>query len=306
VRKAGKGGQFPVWFAYCRGVLLLGLGREAEALAEYERIKSPRTARYALMHHPFVMSRLLARDFKWTIANCRALLKDVPEYWWFQCRLGEALMADGNVEAGLREFELAAAKASSAWSRQSIMTWHGAALLWAGEYRRALARLDEAVGLGTKIWVNCWRGGALLKLGETKKALTDLDQAVTTDPQDLEAHLWRGEAYRLLGRRDESLRDLDRAISLDGSYLWAYFNRALLRQDMGDEKGMAADFARIPEEVVAALRSPKAGVSVAATPKEMRAVLEEGLRRANGIRRPEGYLNSIWMERGRPARRVRG
>lgn len=287
VEKAARSGEFPGWFAYCRGVLLLSLGRDDEALAEYERVKRLSPARYSLMHHPFVMNRLLAGDFKWTIANCRALLNHVPDYWWFQCRLGEALMAEGDVKRGLREFEHAAAGATAALARQSIMTWHGAALLWAGEYRRAAARLDEAVGLGTKSWVNCWRGAAYLKLGERRKALRDFDRAIKADPQDLEAYLWRGEAHRLRGRNAEALRDLDRAIALDANYTWAYFNRALARGAMGDEKGMAADFKMIPEDILAAV----------AGPKEMRKILEAGLKRAKGIRRPERYLNAIWMGR---------
>lgn len=308
VRKARTGGEFPGWFAYCLGVLLLSLGRNEEAMAEYKRVKRLRSPRYSLMHHPFVMHRLLAGDFKWTVGNCRALLRYVPGYWWFQCRMAEALMADGDVAKGLREFELAVEGAADVWARQSIMTWQGAALLWAGEYRRSLAVLDEAAGIGTKIWVNCWRGGAYLKLGRLQEALTDLDQAIKTDPQDLEAHLWRGEAYRLLGRHAEALNDLDRAIALDAKYTWGYFNRALVRGVLGDAKGMAADFAMIPEEIVTAIRgAPKAGRAAVRSPQEMRKVLEAGLMRAGGIRRPENYLNSIWMGRGKPsAPRTRG
>ena len=308
VRKARAGREVAGWFAYCRGVLLLGLGRQAEALAEYERVRRLRSPRYSLMHHPFVMHRLLAGDVKWTIANCRALLKDVPDYWWFQCRLGEALMADGDVAGGLREFERAAARAADDWGRRSIMTWHGAALLWVGEYRQALEKFDAAVGIGTKIWVHCWRGGAYLKLGELQKALADFDRAIEMDPQDLEAYLWRGEAYRLLGRHAEALRDLDLAIALDARYTWGYFNRALVRSALGDAEGMAADFATIPREIVSALRAGReAEPGEVLAPEEMRRILEAGLERAKGIRRPENYLNHIWMECGsRSSRKADG
>lgn len=300
VKKAGAGGEFPGWFAFCRGVLLLELDRVEEAMAEYEFVKRL-PPRYSVMHHPFVMYRLTASDFKWTIGTCQALLKIVPEYWWFQCRMGEALMADGDVAKGLREFERAEKGAADLPARQSIMTWHGAALLWAGEYRRAVVKLDEAVGIGTKKWVNCWRGGAYLKLGKFQKALADLDLAIKTDPQDPEAYVWRGEAYRHSGRPTEAIRDLDRAIALNGEYTWAYFNRALARFALGDERGMAADFSMIPGEVTAVIRGArKAGKAAAPGPKEMRTLLKAGLARAKGIRRPEDYLNSIWMGRGSP------
>jgi tetratricopeptide (TPR) repeat protein len=289
VDAARAGGGFPGWFAYCRGVLLLGLGRDREALAEHERIILLRAPRYSLMHHPFVMHRLLAGDLEWTAATCRALLEDAPDYWWFQCRLAEAIMAGGDVPAGLREFSRAAASASGNDARRAVMTWHGAALLWAGRYRLALRKLEESAAIGAAIWVHCWRGAAYLKLGEHEKALADLDLAIKTDPQDLEAHLWRGEALRILGRHSEALADLDRAISLDPKYAWAYVNRALARGALGDAKGMADDVGMIPADLAAAFRGPR----------ETRARLEAGLSRAKGLRRPERYLDSIWMVRAR-------
>lgn len=292
VSLAARGGGHAVWFAYLRGVLLLGLGRDPEAMAEYAVIKRARSPRYSMMHHAFVMHRLMAGEFEWTIANCRALLKSVPDYWWFHCRMAEALMADGKVDPGLREFERAASLATDVRARRAVTTWHGAALLWAGRYRAALAKLDEGAAIGTKIWVNCWRGAAHLLLGERRKALADLDAAIATDPQDLEAHLWRGEALRLMGRTAEALRDLDRALELDPGYAWARFDRALARDDAGDAKGMAADFAKIPRDLVAALRGPKDG---APDREEMRAILVSGLKRAKGIRRPERYLDAIWQ-----------
>jgi len=292
VRLASRAPGFEIWFAYLRGVLLLGLGRDAEAMAEYAVVRRSRSPRYSMMHHAFVMHRLMAGDLKWTIANCRALLSSVPDYWWFHCRMAEAHMADGEIDRGLREFERAAAASSDVRARRAVTTWHGAALLWAGRYREALRKLDEGAAIGTKIWVNCWRGAAYLLLGRRREALADLDAAIAADPQDLEAHLWRGEAHRLMGRTAEALRDLDRALALDPGYAWARADRALARDDAGDPKGMAADFARIPTDLVDALRGPRNGVPAR---REMRAILETMLERAKGIRRPESYLNSIWL-----------
>ena len=84
-------------------------------------------------------------------------------------------------------------------------------------------------------------------------------------------HCWRGGARVKLGLLDEAMADLDLAIKTDPD-----------------------DFAIIPGDVVAALRGPKAG---APDPREMRAILERGLAWAGGVRRPEHYLNSIWMRR---------
>ncbi len=289
VDAARAGGGHPGWFAYCRGVLLLGLGRDGEAMVEHARIMRLRAPRYALMHHPFVMHLLLAGRFERTIALCRALLAGAPDYWWLQCRMAEAIMARGDVPGGLREFERAAAGASGERARRAVTTWHGAALLWAGRYRAALKKLDEGAALGTKIWVNCWRGAARLKLGNIRGAMSDLDAAIAADPQDLEAYVWRGEARRLAGRHAQALRDLDRALALDPKYAWACVNRALARGALGDEKGFAADFARVPADLLAAARGPRSE----------RALLETALVRAKGVRRPERYLDALWMRRTR-------
>lgn len=289
LERSGADGDFPVWFAYCRGVLLLGLGRHAEAMAEHARLMRLRAPRYALMHHPFVMHLLLAGRFEPTIALCRALLAGAPDYWWFRCRMAEAIMAGGDVPGGLREFARSAAAASGERARRAVTTWHGAALLWAGRYKAALKTLDEGAALGTKIWVSCWRGAARLKLGDSRGAMSDLDAAIEADPEDLEAYLWRGEALRLGGRQARAVRDLDRALALDPKYAWAYVNRALARGALGDEKGFAADFARVPADILAAARGPKG----------KRALLETALARAKGVRRPERYLDAMWMRRPR-------
>lgn len=295
VRKAAAGGRHAGWFAYLRGVLLLSLNRGAEARAEHERVKRLRAPRYAPLRYPFALHRLGLRDFAGAAAELAGMLEAAPGHWWLRCRRGEALMAGGGLEEGLAEFARAEADAPPE-DKPAVMTWHGGALLWAGRYPRSLEKLDAALGAGADLWVRCWRGGANLMLGRRREALSDLDRALAADPQDLEAHLWRGEALRRLGRTAEALRALDRALALDPKYAWARVHRALARADAGDAKGLAADFARVPAEIVAAARakaSPRKRGALA--PKEMHAILEAALRLAKGVRRPERCMDSIWL-----------
>lgn len=297
LRRLRGSGAHPHWRAYCRGVLAINLGRDRQARAEYARIRRLPMRRYACLHHPFVAHMMMGGRFAQIDAICRAVLRAVPEYWWFRCRLGESALAQGDRAGGLREFERAQ-RTPDLVARQSVLTWHGEALLWLGRYRRALVKFRQACALGAQTWVDCWRGAARLKLGDVRAALTDLDRAIARDPQDLEAYVWRGEAYRLSGRNAEALRDLDRAVALDGNYAWAYCNRALVRQTLGDEAGMAADFAAIPSDMTRFLRRrlgfPERGPL---SPVRMRAALLAGLDLAKGIRRPESYLNPVWMGR---------
>lgn len=297
-REAGKGG-FPRWFAYCRGVLLLALGGSSvpEGMAEFARIGIRRPGRYACLLQPFVFNKLMAGEVDETIAVCRAVLRQAPGYWWFRCRMAEAYLVQGDVARGLRAFETAESTADAA-DQPAVATWHGEALLWLGRYRQALDTLDAAAAGGARVWVHCWRGAARLKLGDLRGALADLNRAIARDHQDLEAYVWRGEAYRLRARYPEARRDLDRAVALDPSYGWAHANRALVRHALGDDAGMAEDFAAVPAEVTGLLRG-RLGLreSGALSPAQMREVLTAGLARAKGIRRPEAYLNRIWMGR---------
>jgi tetratricopeptide (TPR) repeat protein len=292
--EAGQGG-FPRWFAYCRGVLLLALGRKPEGMAEFARIGTRRPGRYACLLQPFVFEKLLAGEVDETIAICRAALRQAPESWWFRCRMAEAFLVRGDVAQGLRAFE-AAQRAANAAQKPAVATWQGEALLWLGRYQQALRRLDAAAADGARAWVHCWRGAARLKLGDWRGALADLGRAIARDPQDLEAYVWRGEAYRLLGRLAEARRDLDRAVELDPGYGWAHADRALVRHALGDDAGMAEDFAAVPAEVTGLLRRRlRLRAAGALSPAQMREVLTAALARAKGIRRPEAYLNGIWM-----------
>ncbi len=300
LRSAETTGGFPHWFAYCRAVLLNCLGEDKEAMAEFKSIRDLDGARYAWMSQPFVQFMLVKGDLDGTVELCRRVLRHAPDYWLVHCRMAEAHLIRGATAEGLREFKRAE-DTSDVNAKREVLTWHGEALLWLGKYRRALDKLNEAVGLGARTFVHGWRGAAYLKLGNLQKALEDLDRAIELDGKDFEARLWRGEARRLLGRHAEALKDLDYFIRYGSPCLWGFFNRALVKNALGDEAGAAADYrsasAAMPDEE-AFIRGKlgwKAGKALGAA--ERRKVMEEGLRLAKGVRRWEKHLGPVWMER---------
>lgn len=205
-------------------------------------------------------------------------------------------MAGGDVEGGLAEFGRAQA-AAGARSRGDVLTWHGEALLWAGRYRQARDKLDEAVSLGYTTYVHGWRGAARLKLGDVPGALAELDVALCLDAKDDEARVWRGEALRAAGRDAEAVADLDFVISRNRDDLWARCNRGLSRLSLGDKRGLAEDFAALPTYVAAALCAELKLPEKALRHDQMARILEECLQRAKGLRRIEGYLQPLWMKR---------
>ncbi|MCX5797403.1 MAG: tetratricopeptide repeat protein [Elusimicrobia bacterium] len=298
LRQAEKGGGFAHWFAYCRGPLL---GRRREFDAAYARIKRL-PARYSCLQHPFVLRLLDWSDYDRVIAACRKVSRRMPGYWGFRCRAAEAYLMKGEAARGLREFARIQ-ESVDASAKPAVMTWHAEARLWLGDYRKAVELLDRALSLGAPEWAQGWRGAACLKLGRPGRALADLDRALELQPEDDEARVWRGEAYRILGRQAEALRDLDLVIRRCPDYVWARCNRALARRALGDERGMAEDFHAIPTKVRAAMQE-RLGLPWPKTlsPDDMAAVLRSGLDRAKGVRRPESYLDPLWMSGKHPRR----
>ena len=70
-------------------------------------------------------------------------------------------------------------------------------------------------------------------------------------------------------------------------WLWARFNRALVKAALGDKPGMIADFEAIPAFVVRHIQD-KAGLT------GIEEILQAGLRLSRGFRRDE-YRQAIWM-----------
>lgn len=298
MRAAAKGGGFPHWFAYYRAILLSDASRDQEkALLELERIKGLDPERYSWMLQSFVLVKLGELDFPGAVAISRDILSRAPSHWWVRCRMAEAIMAGGDAAAGLREFE-EAERTCAPGQLGEVLTWHGEALLWLGEYPRALEKLDAAVAAGAKTFVFGWRGAVRLKLGDRAGALADLDAAVALDPKDFEARGWRAEAHRLLGRDAAARADIEHLVAHGPKNYWTYINRALLRDAAGDAAGMAADMEEVPAEMLA-LAMRRLGIPGDKTLRraEMGSILTSLLEWAGGIRRWEKYVQPIWMER---------
>jgi tetratricopeptide (TPR) repeat protein len=296
---AAKSGKYPHWFAYYRAILLSdGSRNQDKAMLEYAHIKDLDAERYSWMLQSFVLVKLGVPDYPGAIAVSRDILSRAPSHWWVRCRMAEAYMAGGDVPQGLREFE-EAGRTCGPNLQGEVLTWHGEALLWLGEYAQALEKLDAAVALGAKTFVFGWRGAARFKSGDSAGALEDLHRAVELDPKDFEARGWRAEAYRVMGRNAEALEDIKYVIANGPTNYWSHFNRALLRDALDDGRGMAADLEQAPKEMLALIMKKLkiTRKNRRLTRVEMRRILTAGLDWAKGIRRWETYVQPIWMER---------
>ncbi|MBI5502518.1 MAG: tetratricopeptide repeat protein [Deltaproteobacteria bacterium] len=297
IRAAERRGDLPHWYAYYRALLSSYAGDWRTANDEYPNIRKLDPVRYSWMRQAFVLVFLGTSDFDAAVAVSRDILRHCPDHWWVRCRMAEAFLAGGDRRRALAELRRAA-RCADKHVRREVRTWHGEVLLWLGEYRAALRKLDAAVRLGATTFVFGWRGAARFKLGDFPGALDDLDRAIALDPKDLEAVLWRGEVCRVLGRPAEARRDLDRFIAQYPTCTWGFLNRGLLRHAQGDVTGVAEDFARIPVAVVDFLRRalgfpPDHPLGTA----DMCRLMTAGLDLAAGVRRWEPHVNVVWMSR---------
>lgn len=87
-------------------------------------------------------------------------------------------------------------------------------------------------------------GTAYIKKGDYEWALKALDELTTSDPKDPIPHFLKGEALRGLERYDEAIKSLSVAIELDPDYALAYYNRAGLKELLGDSEGATIDYDR--------------------------------------------------------------
>jgi len=142
------------------------------------------------------------------------------------------------VEAAERDFRrVIELKPGEARAHQGL----GALRLKQGNPAEALVSLDAAVYHDPKnaqAWSN--RGLALSELGRQDEAEESLRTAVARNAKLTEA--WNNLAHVLYssGRRQESLDCLDSAVRLSDDPDYAY-NRAVLRLELGDTAGAAAD-----------------------------------------------------------------
>lgn len=282
LERALRGATGP-WLDYYRAEL-----GGPDALAAFERLSAFPRRRYGWMYGKAGLAALCAGSFGKAVEWLELSVRSEPADWRARGFLAEALLCLKRPEDAVAQLDRACSEAPSDEAAQAL-AWRGALDLWLVRYDEALGRLEEARRAGAPC-ADCWRGAALLKLGRLDEALAALNETIARYPRDFEAYVWRGEALRLLGRPREALRDLDEGSGPrrePAAWLWALVNRALVKEDSGDEKGSRADFAALPPSFVEGLRA-RTGLT------EPRALLLAALDRARGWRREE-YGQAIWM-----------
>lgn len=273
------------WVPYYRADL-----RGPEELRQFAALAALPRRRYGWMFAKAGLAALCAGRFQEAEKSLRGALSYKTTDWRTRGFLAEALLCQGREAAAFAEMDRALPEAPADEAGQ-VAAWRGAFDLWLGRYESAIKRFDEALALGAP-YALTWKAGALLKLGRAREALALLDKALELFPRDLEAYVWRGEAKRRLGLHKEALKDLDEPTLTDPDratpiWLWALFNRALVKAALGDRAGLKADFDAIPARI-------REHVKAKTGHEDMVKLLEAGLELSRGFRREE-YQQAIWM-----------
>lgn len=174
--------------------------------------------------------------------------------------IGLTLEAKGDLEKAVAAFdrghELKPDNADIVYNR-------GVSHMMLKRYDKAIADFREAIKIGppgvtgliskqgeyerpelARVHANYYKGlaGAIALQGDLDKAIAVLDDAVAKFPKTGAAYLNRAEMLEAKGEKKLALADLDRAAAIDGDIVLLVGKRALLRFDVADFAGAAADF----------------------------------------------------------------
>ena len=119
--------------------------------------------------------------------------------------------------------------------------------------RRSLDTCSRALDEGTLTGRNLAgtlvnRGVIHMRRGDARAAMLDFQDAVAADPKLGESFVNRGSVHILEGRFQEGLNDTEQGLQLGlAEPERAYFNRAMAREWLDDEKGAYLDYRKAAE-----------------------------------------------------------
>lgn len=193
-----------------RADMLLGVGREEEALAELD---------------------LAVAEAPGSAANHNLR--------------GVALRRLGRHDEALASYQRATAldpRFALAWHNIAVVLWH------LGRYGEAVDAADRALALDPKLdKAHNSRGLALQELGQVEAALAAYDKAIALNPRYAFGFNNRGTLLLDRGEYDRALKDFDRAVALDPTFALAHQNRGKALASLGRTAESRASFERALE-----------------------------------------------------------
>lgn len=228
-----------------RGIALLMLGRDLEALESFQRSvwlwslwgNQPWNV---LPRHRAQMIRGKAGAYEGLGQAYHRLGQDAAAFEAYdQATLidptdSNAFAGRADILTSLRRFDAAIADYGRAIqlnpSQARAYAGRGIVHYLMGRDEAAIADFDRAIAIDSSfVKAYSYRGAAHSRRDQNEAALADYNEVVRLMPENAGAYKDRGGVYYRLGRYDSALRDLDEAIRLDPKKSVAYQNRGAVR-----------------------------------------------------------------------------
>lgn len=146
-----------------------------------------------------------------------------------RCRAAKSRISAKTIVLGVA---LATAVIGTAHAADQILlrAREGAAAMLRGQYDRAVALYDEALGTPdvskfVQASIYSDRGVAKWRMKKTREAIDDFNESIQLAPDNAIVYNNRGNALMDLGHPAEAIKDFDRAIALEPAYGAAFNNR---------------------------------------------------------------------------------
>jgi tetratricopeptide (TPR) repeat protein len=232
-----------------RGIALLMLGRDQEALESFQRAVDlwsrpwnqpsailPRNRAKAIRSRAGAYEGLgqsynrLGQDAAAIEAYNQAIAIDPTD--------PNAFVGRGDMLAGRNLFDEAIADYAEAVrldpAHSRAFAGRGIVLYLQRRDQAAIADFDRAIALDPNfLKAYAYRGAAHSRLGQNDLALADFSAEILRMPENAGAYKDRGGVLVRLGRYDSAIRDLDEAIRLDPNRAAAYQNRGAAHNALG-------------------------------------------------------------------------
>jgi tetratricopeptide (TPR) repeat protein len=232
-----------------RGIALLMLGRDQEALESFQRSVAlwglPQNGPGAVLpkNRP-KMSRGQAGAYEGLGQSYHRLGQDAAAIDAYNRAIAidptdpNAFVGRGDVLTGRQLFDEAMADYDEAIRMDAMhsraFAGRGITFYLQGRDEAAIADFDRAIALDENFAkAYSYRGAARSRLGRNDQALADYDAVIRLMPESAGAYKDRGGVLYRLGRYDSAIRDLDEAIRLDPKKASAYQNRGAARNALG-------------------------------------------------------------------------
>jgi Flp pilus assembly protein TadD/predicted AlkP superfamily phosphohydrolase/phosphomutase len=159
--------------------------------------------------------------------------------------LGDSLLARGNVDAAIREFEKAVQAAPNlAVARINL----GRAYMARGDFAGARRVLDEAERLAPDLTdAELLLASLDREEGRPEKAEARFRRVLAGNPFSAEAHKGLGLLYRLKGNLPRAVKEYEKAVEIDPEDAEAYNNIGVIRKEQGSPEEAEMEFRKAAE-----------------------------------------------------------